>query len=81
MADKDRFTKEMFQQMVLPEPQPYKSMIDRQMRDIEIAAIHEFVAKNGDKPFACGWTQGTPDDPYMMTFSVVEIPTVEIQRM
>ena len=49
-----------------------QSIIDQQRQDVERAAITEFKAKYGDKPYSCKWEQSA-DDPYRMVFTVVEI--------
>ena len=49
-----------------------QSIIDQQRQDVERAAITEFKAKYGDKPYYCKWEQST-NDPYRMVFTVVEI--------
>jgi len=49
-----------------------QSIIDQQRQDVERAAIAEFKAKYGDKPYSCKWKQCSAD-PYRMVFTVVEI--------
>jgi len=49
-----------------------QSIIDQQIQDVERAAIAEFKAKCGDKPYSCKWKQCT-NDPYRMVFTVVEV--------
>ena len=49
-----------------------QSIIDQQRQDVERAAIAEFKAKYGDKPYSCKWGQ-CANDPYRMVFTVVEI--------
>jgi len=83
MDDGSKFTIEQLQSLRQPMPDPVyagltnypsaQSIIDQQRQDVERAAIAEFKAKYGDKPYSCKWKMGTSDDPYRMVFAVVEI--------
>ena len=75
MDSYERMVKPPTNEQLLADAHSYptmQSIIDQQMQDVERAAIAEFKAKYGDKPYYCKWEQST-NDPYSMVFTVVEI--------
>ena len=75
IARYERMVKPPTMEQLLADAHSYptmQSIIDQQMQDVERAAITEFKAKYGDKPYYCKWEQST-NDPYRMVFTVVEI--------
>jgi hypothetical protein len=76
MDSYERMVKPPTNEQLLADAHSYptmQSIIDQQRQDVERAAIAEFKAKYGDKPYSCKWKMGTSDDPYRMVFTVVEI--------
>jgi hypothetical protein len=75
IARYERMVKPPTMEQLLADAHSYptmQSIIDQQMQDVQRAAIAEFKAKYGDKPYSCKWKQ-CADDPYRMVFTVVEI--------
>jgi len=62
--------KPTFEQLAADNLPSAQSMVNQQMKDVEVSVIAEFRAKYGDKPFTCRWVQKSKDNPYLMTFEV-----------
>jgi len=50
-----------------------QSMIDQQVKDVERAAIAQFMEKHPNRPFTCGWHQDNSNDSCVMRFTVTEM--------